>query len=79
MDDKTLKALRAELKLHARALDIPPGAADVFIENTIKAVQKSLKHKSVITTSDLTRTVSRELKKYNQDLAYVYQKYDTII
>lgn len=79
MDNQTLKSLRTELRLHARALGIPSGATDTFIDSTITSVQKSLTHKTVITSADLTRTVTRELKKYNKDLAYVYQKHDTII
>ena len=46
MDDKTLKSLRSDLKLHARALGIPSGAADDFINETIKSIQKSLSKKS---------------------------------
>lgn len=79
MDDKTLKSLRSDLKLHARALDIPSGAADDFINETIKSVQKSLSKKSTITSADLTRLVVKNLKKYNADFAYVYENRDTII
>ena len=79
MDDKTLKSLETELKLHARALKIPAGAANDFIAATIKSVQKSLKDKSTITSADFTRLVVKELKKYHSDLAYVYQIRDTII
>lgn len=79
MDEKTLKSLRSELKLHAHALSIPTGAADDFINATLKSVQKSLAHKTTITSADLTRAVAKELKKYNTDLAYVYKNRDTII
>jgi hypothetical protein len=79
MDDKTLKSLRSDLKLHARALGIPSGAADDFINETIKSVQKSLNKKSTITSADLTRLVVKNLKKYNADFAYVYENRDTII
>ena len=79
MDDKTLKSLRSDLKLHARALGIPSGAADDFINGTIKSVQKSLSKKSTITSADLTRLVAKALKKYNADFAYVYENRDTII
>lgn len=79
MDSKTEKRLRASLKVHAKALDIPPGAAEDFINLALKSVQKSLKSKTTITEQDLTRLVAKELKKYHADLAYVYQNYDTII
>jgi phospholipase/lecithinase/hemolysin len=79
MDDKTLKTIRSDLKLHARALGIPSGAANDFIEATLKSVQKSLSKKSTITSADLTRLIVKNLKKYNADFAYVYENRDTII
>lgn len=75
-NEKDLKKL---LKTDAKALGIPSGAADIFIERTIKSVEKSLKPKDLITESDLTRLVVRELKKYHADLAYVYQNRGKII
>ena len=79
MDDKTLKSIRSDLKLHARALGIPSGAANDFIEATLISVQKSLAKKSTITSADLTRLIVKNLKKYNADFAYVYENRDTII
>ncbi len=79
MDEKTLKSIRSELKIHAHALSIPSGAADDFINATLKSVQKSLAHKNAITSADLTRAIARELKKYNSDFAYVYKNRDIII
>lgn len=73
------KKLIKELKIDARALDIPSGAAEIFINETLKSVKKSLKSKNIITEYDLKRLVTKELKKYHADLAYVYQNRDTII
>ena len=73
------KHLTKELKIDARAIGIPAGAADSFIEATIKSAKKSLKSKSIITKKDLIRTVVKELQKYHPDLAYVYKNRDKII
>ena len=78
-DEKFIKTTESELKIHARALKIPAGAAEVFIEKSLKSAKKSLKDKKIITESDFTRAVARELKKYHSDLAYVYENYDKII
>lgn len=78
MDDKTLEQLRKDLKIHAKAVGIPVGAAESFIDETLKTVQKSLKKKT-ITQLDLDRLIVKELKKYNSDFAYVYQNRDKII
>lgn len=78
--DKDLElALAKSLKSTAKSLRIPDGSASEFISLTIKAVSKSLAQKSIITKSDLTRIVTKELRKYNADFAYVYQIRDIII
>lgn len=79
MNPEIEKTLQKELKFHAHGLGIPEGAAEVFIDHTISAAKKSLKGKTIITEQDLKRTILKELKKYNPDLAYVYQNYDKII
>lgn len=71
--------LKKNLKIHARSLGIPSGAANDFIDRTIKQVQVSLKSKKLVTNKDITRAVVKELKKYHADFAYVYQNRDKII
>ncbi|MBR3329428.1 hypothetical protein IKG29_02800 [Candidatus Saccharibacteria bacterium] len=73
------KKLIKELKIDTRALGIPSGAAEIFINETLKSVKKSLKSKNIITEHDLKRLVTKELKKYHADLAYVYENRDKII
>ena len=73
------KILAQELKIHAKALGIPSGAAETFISCTLKAVENDLQSKSIVTDNDLKRIVYKELKKYHADLAYVYKNRDKII
>ena len=73
------KSIEKSLLFHARGLRIPIGAAEDFIKKSISSAEKSLTKKSIITEQDITRAVTKELKKYNSDLAYVYQNYDKII
>ena len=79
LDEKLLKSTESKLKIHAKALGIPSGAAESFIEKSIKSATDSLKNKSLITDTDFTRALKKELKKYHADLAYVYENYDKII
>ena len=69
----------SDLKINAKALGIPSGAADVFIDKVMKGAKKTLKNKKVITKQDLERAVLKELRIYNNDLAYVYENRDKII
>ena len=79
MQEFAEKQIKKELKIDAKALDIPTGAAEVFIENTLKSVKKNIKTKKTITKLDLERLLTNDLKKYNSDLAYVYKIRDKII
>lgn len=80
MIDKKLESeIIHDLKTDAKALGIPSGAAEVFIEKSLTAAKKSIKTKKIITMDDLERAIYKELKKYNTDLAYVFQNRDKII
>ncbi len=79
MNDTIIQTLQKELRFHARGLNIPEGAAEVFIDHTISALKKTFKHKSVITEADLVRETAKEIKKYSADLAYVFKNYDKIV
>ncbi|MBR3269791.1 hypothetical protein IKG07_00850 [Candidatus Saccharibacteria bacterium] len=67
------------LKVHCKALGIPSGSAEVFIKKSISAAEKSLKNRKIVIRADRVRAISKELKKYNKDLAYVYENFDKII
>lgn len=71
--------LKKSLQIHAKALDIPVGAAEIFINRALAAAKTKLKTKNTITESDLTRIIARELKKYHKDFAYVYENRGKII
>lgn len=73
------KTLVRDLKIEAKALGIPMGAAEIFIDKTVDGVAKKLEKKKIITKRDLERATVVELKKYNADLAYVYEIRDKII
>lgn len=79
MEDFNEKAIRKNLKIDARALGIPSGTAEIYIEHVLKNLQKTLKTKKIITENDLNRYLVKELKKYHADLAYVYEIRDKII
>ena len=73
------KAIRKELKIDAKGIGIPSGAAEIFIDKTLSATKQRLKSKKIITSQDLERIITTELKKYNADFAYVYENRDKII
>ena len=78
MEELDYNKIAKELKIDAKAVGIPSGAADVFIKKALNSTKKRFKSKTIITNDDLRRTLTKELKKYNHDLAYVYENRDTI-
>ena len=74
-----IKTVKRELMIHAKALGIPTGAAETFVEQAVVSATKALKTRKIITERDLRRALVKELKKYNKDFAYVYENYDKII
>ena len=79
MKDFDENEIKKDLKIDAHAVGIPEGAAEIFVERTMKDAKKSLKNRSIITENDLKRAILKELKKYHADLAYVYENHDKII
>lgn len=79
MEEIDVEKITKELKIDAKGVGIPSGAANIFIQKAINTTLKKLNSKTIITENDLKRTLAKELKKYNGDLAYVYENRDTII
>lgn len=79
MQNYNRKALEKSLKIDAKALAIPAGAADVFIKKTLDHVEKTLRHHKNVTERELKSAIVKELKKFHKDFAYVYQNRDKII
>ena len=73
------KKIRGELEIDAKALDIPSGSAEVFIDRTLKVTFKKLQNRSIVTEKDLNDIIFKELSKYHKDFAYVYKNRDKII
>ena len=73
------KKLREELLRECKVLGLHQGAAEMMVERVVAAVEKWAKEQTMITQNDLERAVEREVKKYNADLAYVYQNRGKII
>ena len=72
-------ALEKTLKIDAKALGIPAGAADVFIAKTLDAVDQAFKQHKIVTRRDFEATVVKSLKTFHKDFAYIYQNRDKIV
>ena len=79
MLDLNESLIKKELHVDAKALDIPIGSAEVFINRAYSSAIKKLSKRTIITELDLRNAISKELSKYHKDFAYVYKNRGKII
>ena len=73
------EAFAKQIICDAKGVGIPTGAARPMSEQIADKVLNWAKKRDAITEADLYRQLAKEAKKYNADLAYVYENHDKII
>jgi hypothetical protein len=73
------KKIREEILREARVLGMHPGTAKIIADNVVDKVLDWCKQRSMITEEDLNNRLSIEIKKYNADLAYLFESKGKII
>ena len=71
--------LKLAIMCEARALSFSLPIAEMIAGDTADAVARWVLKRPAITEDDLNRRVAKEIAKYNDDLAYVYQNRGKII
>lgn len=71
--------LRENILVEARALGIPIESIRPVVDQVVRKVSDWVSTRSMVTELDLDRRIALEIKKYNKDLAYVYQNRGKII
>ena len=79
MQELNESLIKKELLVDAKALGIPIGSAEIFINHAYSSAIKKLTHRNIITELDLRTAISQELSKYHKDFAYVYKNRGKII
>lgn len=75
----SISELEKDILSEAKMLKIPDEVAKTIANRATDQVQKWISKRAAVTMEDLNKQVAKELKKYNEDLAYVYQIRGTII
>lgn len=73
------KKLISDIMFEARVLGRHSGAAKIVAEKVADEVEKWAEKREFVTEDDIRRTASMKLKKYDEDLAYIYKNYGKII
>lgn len=71
--------LHEEIKREAKVLGIHPGTAEIIADKVVEKIMTWSKKRSMITEEDLYARLAKEIKKYNEDLAYLFESKDKII
>ena len=75
----TPDTIRLDILREARVLGLHATFATKISESVVQKVEHYLENHPVVTDKDINLVVSRELKKYSPDLAYIYRNRDKII
>ena len=73
------RRLQDDILREAKILGMHMGTAELIAKKVTSKTRKWMKDRGTITEDDLTRVVSRELSRYNKDLAFMYKNRGKII
>lgn len=71
--------LEKDICCEAKLLKIPAGAAKELAHKVANDVEKWASKRPGLTKADLDKRVTAELRKYNDDLSFIYQNRGKII
>ena len=71
--------LRDDILREAKVLGLHMGTATFIADKAVQKVKKWMDGRGTITEDDLIRVVTKELAKYNKDLAFMYKHKSKII
>lgn len=73
------KKIHEEIKQEARVLGLHSGTAEIIADKVTDKIMAWGEKRSMITEDDLNARLSKEIKKYNEDLAYLFESKGKVI
>ena len=73
------KKIHEDIKREAKVLGLHPGTAEIIADKVTEKVITWSKKRSMITEDDLNQKLAKEIKKFNEDLAYLFESKGKII
>lgn len=68
-----------EIMREAKVLNMQAGAAEIIARKVTEAIIKWGKNRAAVTEVDLNQRLAKETKKFNTDLAYLFESKNKII
>ncbi|MBP5674923.1 hypothetical protein J6W91_01170 [Candidatus Saccharibacteria bacterium] len=73
------KKVHEEIKREAKVLGLHPGTAEIIADKVTEKIMTWSKKRAMITEDDLNQKLAKEIKKFNEDLAYLFESKGKII
>jgi anaerobic ribonucleoside-triphosphate reductase len=73
------KKIHEDIKREAKVLGLHSGTAEIIADKVTEKVVAWGKKRSKVTEEDLNDKLAKEIKKFNEDLAYLFESKDKII
>ena len=73
------RKLREEIMREARVLGRHMGATEIYVDKVVEQVARWAETREIVTEDDITRVASEKLKRYDEDLAFLYGNRGKII
>lgn len=73
------KKIHEDIKREAKVLGMHPGTAEIIADKVVEKIMVWSKKRSAITEDDLNQRLAKETKKFNEDLAYLFESRNKVI
>ena len=73
------KKIHDEILREARVLGMHAGTAEIIADKVTEKIITWSKKRAMITESDLNLKLAKEIQKFDEDLAYLFESKDKII
>ena len=73
------KKVHEDIKREAKVIGMHAGTAEIIADKVTEKVINWRKKRAMITEEDLNMRLAKEIKKYNEDLAYLFESRDKVI
>ena len=73
------KKIHEDIKREAKVLGLHAGSAELIADKVVEKIMTWGKKRAMVTEDDLNKRLAKELTKYNEDLAYLFEVRGKII
>ena len=73
------KKIHEDIKREAKVLGMHPGTAEIIADKVVDKIMIWREKRAMITEDDLNQRLAKEIKKFNEDLAYLFESRNKVL